>query len=105
MNIDQIAKAIEADAGMLLPDLKQSLFEMQSGLVGRTTTPEQLLIRQARQKTGKTQQAFAKLIHTPLSTLRDWEQGRFCPSGAALCLLHLICNHPNIIDELVDFSD
>jgi|688.fasta_scaffold157604_2 putative transcriptional regulator len=100
MNIDKIAKAIEADAGMALPDLKDSLAEMQQGLSARIHTPEQLLLRSARQKTGKTQQAFAELIKTPVATLRDWEQGRFSPSGAVLCLLHLISNHPDMIDEL-----
>jgi putative transcriptional regulator len=100
MDIDKIAKAIEADAGFELPGLINSLTEMQQGISGRTHTPEQILIRLARNKTGKTQQAFAELIQTPVATLRDWEQGRFSPSGAVICLLHLISNHPDIIDEL-----
>ena len=100
MDVDKIAKAIEADAGMALPGLTDSLAEMQMGVAGRTHTPEQILIRIARNKTGKTQQAFADLIKTPVATLRDWEQGRFSPSGAALCLLHLLSKHPDMIDEL-----
>ena len=100
MNIDKIAKAIEADAGMTIPGLVESLVEMQQGVSGRIHTPEQILIREARNKTGKTQQAFAELIQTPVATLRDWEQGRFSPSGAVVCLLHLICKHPEMIDEL-----
>lgn len=51
MDIEKIAQAIEADAGMPLDDLRQSLAEMQSG-VGRVTTAEQLLVRSARAKTG-----------------------------------------------------
>ena len=47
-------------------------------------------------------QAFAELIRTPVAILRDWEQGRFSPSGAVLCLLHLISNHPDMINELSD---
>ena len=105
MDIDKIAKAIEADAGMSLPGLTESLMEMQQGISGRTHTPEQILIREARNKTGKTQQAFAELIQTPVSTLRDWEQGRFSPSGAVLCLLHLISNHPDMIDELSQLKE
>ena len=100
MDIDKIVKAIEADAGMSLPELKESLTEMQQNSVGRVHTPRQVLISEARNKTGKTQQAFAELIQTPVATLRDWEQGRFSPSGAVLCLLHLINNHPSMIDEL-----
>ncbi len=44
MDIEKIAQAIEADAGELLPDLRQSLLEMQNLTIGRTTTPEQLLV-------------------------------------------------------------
>jgi putative transcriptional regulator len=105
MDIDKIAKAIEADAGRSLPGLTESLTEMRQGISGRTHTPEQILIREARNKTGKTQQAFAELIQTPVSTLRDWEQGRFSPSGAVLCLLHLISNHPDMIDELSQLKE
>ena len=42
MNIDKIAKAIEADAGMALPGLMDSLAELQQGLVGRIHTQEQI---------------------------------------------------------------
>ncbi|RIZ69004.1 MAG: XRE family transcriptional regulator [Methylococcales bacterium] len=72
MNIDKIANAIKADAGRALPGLTESLAEMQLSIAGRTHTPEQILIRIARNKSGKTQQAFADLIKTPVATLRDW---------------------------------
>ena len=74
IDLDKIAKAIEVDAGMALPGLSESLAEMRRGIVGRIYTPEQILIRSARNKTGKTQQAFAELIKTPVATLRDWDQ-------------------------------
>ena len=99
MNIEKIAQAIEADAGMALEDLRQGLSEMQAG-VGRVTSAEQLLVRSARAKTGLSQQAFAERILTPVATLRDWEQGRFKPPGGVLCLLKLIGNHPDLIGEL-----
>jgi putative transcriptional regulator len=93
MDIEKIAQVIEADADMALP-------EAQAG-VGRVTTPEQILVRAARAKTGLSQQAFAKCIATPVSTLRDWEQGRFTPPGGVLCLLRLIERHPDLTEELV----
>lgn len=99
MDIEKIAQAIEADAGMALDDIRQGLAEMQAG-VGRVTTAEQLLVRSARAKTGLSQQAFAERIKTPVATLRDWEQGRFAPPGGVLCLLKLIGNHPDLIGEL-----
>ena len=99
-NIEKIARAIEADAGEALPDLRQTLMEAKTR-TGRVTTPDQMLVRQARDATGMTQPAFAERIGTPLATLRDWEQGRFAPPGGVLCLLRLIVRRPEIVRELV----
>lgn len=99
IDIEKVATAIEADAGESLPDLRQALAEANAGL-GRVTTPEQILVRQAREKSGLTQAAFAERIATPVATLRDWEQGRFTPPGGVLCLLRLIVKHPELSKEL-----
>jgi putative transcriptional regulator len=99
MDVEKIARAIEADAGEALPDLRQALAEAKAG-EGRVTTPAQLLVRQARQRSGLTQAAFAERIGTPVATLRDWEQGRFAPPGGVLCLLRLISAHPELTREL-----
>ncbi len=99
IDIDKVAAAIEADAGKSLPDLRQALAEAKAGL-GRKTTPEQILVRQAREKSGLTQAAFAERIATPVATLRDWEQGRFAPPGGVVCLLRLIIRHPELSQEL-----
>jgi putative transcriptional regulator len=99
INIDKVAAAIEADAGETLSDLRQALAEAKAGL-GRVTTPEQVLLRQAREKSGLTQAAFAERIATPVATLRDWEQGRFTPPGGVVCLLKLIIRHPELSQEL-----
>nr|MBF0684462.1 type II toxin-antitoxin system MqsA family antitoxin [Pseudomonas sp.] len=82
-----------------LPDLRQALSEAKAG-VGRVTTPEQILVRQAREKSGLTQAAFAERIATPVATLRDWEQGRFQPPGGVVCLLRLLVKHPDLTQEL-----
>lgn len=104
MDIEKIAKAIEADAGKPLPDVRQALQEakaIRAGEVpGRVTTAEQLLVREARAKLGLSQAEFAERIGTPAATLRDWEQGRFTPPGAALCLLRLLVAHPKLSAEL-----
>ena len=100
MDIDAIAKAIEVDTGETLPDLRQALKEAKAGIVGRVTTNEQILVRQAREKSGLTQAAFAEQIETPVATLRDWEQGRFAPPGGVLCLFRLIIKHPELSREL-----
>ena len=99
IDVEKVATAIEADVGEDLPDLRQALAEAKAGL-GRITTPEQILVRQAREKSGLTQAAFADRIATPVATLRDWEQGRFAPPGGVLCLLRLIVKHPELSKEL-----
>lgn len=100
LDIEVVALAIEADMGEPLPDIRQALTEAKQGIVGRVTTPEQILLRQARQKTGLSQSEFAQRISTPLATLRDWEQGRFKPPGGVVCLLKLISAHPELSQEL-----
>lgn len=99
LNIEKAARAIELDAGVPLSDLRQALEEAKAG-IGRVTTPEQILVRQARSRAGLSQQAFAERIATPVATLRDWEQGRFTPPGGVLCLLRLISMHPELTQEL-----
>ncbi|GHT88732.1 hypothetical protein AGMMS49543_27280 [Betaproteobacteria bacterium] len=102
LDVDAVAKAIEDDAGQALPGLRQSLQEAKDGKIGRVTTSAQILARSARAQTGLTQQDFAKVIATPVATLRDWEQGRFEPPGGVLCLLRLIRQHPELTVELVE---
>jgi putative transcriptional regulator len=99
IDIEKVAAAIEVDAGEPLSDLRQALAEAKAGL-GRVTTPEQILVRQAREKSGLTQAMFAERIATPVATLRDWEQGRFAPPGGVVCLLKLIIRHPELSQEL-----
>jgi len=101
-DIEAVARAIEADAGQALPDLRQGLAEVKGGISGecRVTRPEQMMVRAARHRLGLSQTEFAARINTPAATLRDWEQGRFPPPGAVLCLLRLLCAHPQLGDEL-----
>jgi hypothetical protein len=69
VDIEKIALAIEADAGMALDDIRQGLAEMQIGL-GRITTPEQILIHTALQSSeGLSPQHPTPNIDTPLSLI------------------------------------
>ncbi|MBS0463258.1 MAG: helix-turn-helix domain-containing protein [Proteobacteria bacterium] len=98
-DIEKIARAIEADGGQALPQLRQALSEAAQRK-GRTTTPEQMLVRAARVKLSLSQAELAERIGTPVATLRDWEQGRFAPPGVALRLLRLLLAHPGLVNEL-----
>jgi putative transcriptional regulator len=101
MKIEDVAQAVEADAGEPLPGLREALTDVRAGRFARVQTPMQILVKSARAKTGMTQADFANRIHTPLTTLRDWEQGRFDPPGGVACLLALIARRPEITEELL----
>lgn len=100
MDVEAVARAVEADAGEAVPCIRDALQQLKRGEVGRVTTPEQLLIRKVRQATGLSQEAFSARIGTPLATLRGWEQGRFQPPGAVICLMQLLDKRPELIAEL-----
>jgi putative transcriptional regulator len=100
LDVEAVARAIEADAGEPLPELREGLRELKAGEIGHVNTPEEILVRSTRRKLGLSQEAFAEHIGTPLATLRGWEQGRFAPPGSALCLIHLLGKRPELIDEL-----
>jgi putative transcriptional regulator len=43
-----------------------------------------------RRKLGFTQAEFADCIDVPIDTIRNWEQGKRCPTGAAKALLKIL---------------
>lgn len=47
-------------------------------------------VRRIRMKLGKSQGEFAEMIRVPIATVRNWEQGRRTPHGAAAALLMLV---------------
>ncbi|GHU19776.1 hypothetical protein FACS189475_07610 [Betaproteobacteria bacterium] len=102
LDVEAVARAIEEDAGEPLPNLRKSLQQAKEGQFARIHKPGELLARSAREKTGMTQQAFARCINTPVATLRDWEQGRFDPPGCALSLFKLLNRRPEIIAVMID---
>jgi putative transcriptional regulator len=52
--------------------------------------PPQML----RKKLGMTQDQFARALRIPVSTLRNWEQGRVLPDPAARSLLAIVAKNP-----------
>jgi putative transcriptional regulator len=51
-------------------------------------------VRAIRALTGLSQAKFAELLGIEAATLRNWEQGRREPTGAARALLRAIRNNP-----------
>jgi putative transcriptional regulator len=71
-------------------------------------TPEQLAkmrrvsrVKVLRQRLGMTQAEFAEAFHLPITTLRDWEQGRSTPDAPARALLLAIERNPKVMRRLL----
>jgi putative transcriptional regulator len=54
-----------------------------------------------RKHIGLSQDKFAQLIGVSVSTIRNWEQGRRKPDGAARVLLCIAAKYPKIVLETV----
>lgn len=50
--------------------------------------------RRIRRRMGLTQDEFARRIHVSRETIRNWEQGKRCPTGAARALLRVLDKMP-----------
>jgi len=50
--------------------------------------------RRVRKRLGLSQAAFAQRIDVPLETIRNWEQGKRYPTGAAKSLLKVLDRAP-----------
>ncbi len=50
--------------------------------------------RRIRRRLGLTQIEFAQRIDVPHETIRNWEQGKRCPTGAARALLRILDKAP-----------
>lgn len=52
-----------------------------------------------RRFVGLSQPKFAQAMGISVHTLRNWEQGRRRPEGAAIALLRIAARHPRILRE------
>ena len=55
LNVEKVARAIEADAGEPLDGLRQSLAEAKAGLFAAVHTPEQIVARRRGRPVGSVQ--------------------------------------------------
>ena len=58
-------------------------------------------VQQVRQKFNLSQDTFAKFMGVSVGTLRNWEQGRRHPSGAARVLLRIAIRQPKLFADVV----
>lgn len=59
-------------------------------------------IKDIRGRLGMTQAAFSAAFRLPLSTVRDWEQGRTTPDAPARTLLTAIARDPETMRRLIN---
>lgn len=65
--------------------------ELAPGRVTEISTPD---AKTVRAKVGLSQNEFAQLIGVKVATLRNWEQHRRHPTGAAAALLMIVDKEP-----------
>lgn len=81
-------------------DILEGIRQMKAGEIGRVYTPEQILAIAARRSSKLTQAEFAHLLDVSVDAIRDWEQGRRSPRGAARTLLRIAMQHPEVLHRL-----
>ncbi|MBV1914403.1 MAG: helix-turn-helix domain-containing protein [Pseudomonadales bacterium] len=74
--------------------------DIKAGNVGHVETVELPPVIEARQKTGLSQSRFAELLGVSVRTLQDWEQGRRKPSRAAMSLIQIARQRPDVLHEV-----
>lgn len=94
----------------LFNELKESIRQMKAIEKGelsparvRVVNPENE-VAQARLQLGMTQEAFAKLLNTPVGTVRGWEQGRRQPPPSAKVLMLVATKYPKQVLECAEDS-
>jgi putative transcriptional regulator len=75
---------------------------IKAGKVGHVETVELSPIIEARQKTGLSQSRFAELLGVSVRTLQYWEQGRRKPSRAAMSLIQITNQRPDVLREVFE---
>ncbi|WP_286294199.1 helix-turn-helix domain-containing protein [Methylomarinovum tepidoasis] len=53
-----------------------------------------LFVRRVRKRLGLSQAEFSRRINVSIDTIRNWEQGKRCPTGAAKALLKVLDKAP-----------
>ena len=68
---------------------------------GRVFNFDEIDVAEIRKRFGLSQDKFAQLLGISSSTLRNWEQGRRKPEGAARVLLRVAAKHPEAVLDAV----
>jgi DNA-binding transcriptional regulator YiaG len=75
------------------------------GVVAKVHAPQPINVREVRDRTKLSQEAFSVRYGLDLATLRNWEQGRSEPDAAANTLLWTIARNPDAVEDSLDMED
>jgi putative transcriptional regulator len=70
----------------------------------RVYVPEDVDVRKIRRSLKLSQTQFAAKFGLPASTIRDWEQHRRKPEGAARVLLQVIKKEPEAVSRALEHA-
>lgn len=80
-----------------LADTSEAEIAMQQRVDDASAAQDAALFAQrVRKRLGLTQQEFAVRIDVSLDTIRNWEQGKRSPTGAARALLRVLDKAPEV---------
>ena len=91
---EELLKSVKQGGAILRGEMRPS----------RTFKFSQPDVRSIRDHYGLSQPKFADMLGISVSTLRNWEQGRRKPEGAARILLLVAAKYPETILEVVHQS-
>ena len=85
-------------------ELLESIKQMKAIMAGkrkpsRVFVFNRLEVKAIRKRLHVSQNQFAHLIGVSAATLRNWEQGRTYPEGAARALLKVAAHRPDVVLE------
>jgi putative transcriptional regulator len=78
--------------------VRYSRGDLTRGKVYAVQVPHPVDVRAIRENLKLSQAQFANKYGFPLSTLRGWEQGRRCPTGASRNFLLVIEKQPRAVE-------
>ncbi len=85
--LESVKEAVAIDKGKIEPSRRFSVSPVD--------------VVEVRTQTHKTQKEFADMIGISVGTLRNWEQGRRRPTGAAVALLKVISANPQYVKNVL----
>lgn len=94
-NADELIRSVEEVRDAVTGRRKLTLRTTKLPKPARTLTAKDVQRIRARLKV--SQPVFAAMLNVPTVTAVSWEKGRRRPSGAALRLLAIAQNHPEVL--------